>query len=370
MADTPETKKTNDAQDAIRAAARNAAQEATGATQRGAASVEESGRAGGEALRQSADAAASVGRRSGEAGEQAMRHFGSATGETVRRGTQAIADGQHRLAHDMAEQFEETARKIAGALQDTASNMHALMSVPGTAGGGWQDLQHGFGSLVEGVISTNLRATAELCRMASPAAIVELQQRFMREYLDTLMEGSVAFARASREAAEQTLRPLQERLERRQAQSNGNGQHHTGRVRDVMAREVRVANPDDTVQQVARLMREQETGVLPVGEGDRLIGMVTDRDLAVRLVAEGRDAARTKVREVMTPEVRYVFEDEDLDHVADDMAEQQVRRLPVVNRDKRLVGVVSLGDLAQNGKARFAGRALGGIAREGGQHAA
>ncbi len=112
-----------------------------------------------------------------------------------------------------------------------------------------------------------------------------------------------------------------------------------------MHRDVRIASPEDTVQQAARLMREEDTGVLPVGEGDRLVGMVTDRDVAVRLAAEGRDPARTKVREVMTPEVRYVFEDEDLGHVADNMAEQQIRRLPVMNRNKRLVGVVSLIDL-------------------------
>jgi CBS domain-containing protein len=80
----------------------------------------------------------------------------------------------------------------------------------------------------------------------------------------------------------------------------------------VMHREARLTNPDDTVQQVARLMREEDTGMLPVGEGDRLVGIVTDRDVALRLVADGRDPARTKVREVMTPEIRYVLEDEDL----------------------------------------------------------
>ena len=109
-------------------------------------------------------------------------------------------------------------------------------------------------------------------------------------------------------------------------------------------------------------------GVLPVGEGDRLVGMVTDRDVAVGVVAEGRDPAGTKVREIMTPEVRYVFEDEDLSHIADNMADQQVRRLPVVNRDKRLVGVLSLGDLAKTMGPQFAGRALAGISRQSRQH--
>ena len=96
--------------------------------------------------------------------------------------------------------------------------------------------------------------------------------------------------------------------------------------------------------------------------------MVPDRDVAVRLAAEGRDPARTKVRDVMTPEVHYVFEDEELEHVAENMAEQQVRRLPVMNREKRLVGVVSLGDIAAARHSPLAGRALSGIARQGGHH--
>jgi Mg/Co/Ni transporter MgtE len=97
--------------------------------------------------------------------------------------------------------------------------------------------------------------------------------------------------------------------------------------------------------------------------------MVTDRDVAVRLVAEGKAPARTKVREVMSPEVRYVFEDEGLEHVAENMAEQQLRRLPVVNREKRLVGILSLGDIASQERGReLAGRALGGVARESRQH--
>ena len=116
-------------------------------------------------------------------------------------------------------------------------------------------------------------------------------------------------------------------------------------------------------------MREEDTGVLPVGEGDRLIGMVTDRDVALRVAAEGKNPAQTKVREVMTPEVRYVFEDEDLGHVAENMAEQQLRRMPVVSRDKRLVGIVSLSDISRNGRPpHLAGEALRGITREGGMH--
>ena len=140
------------------------------------------------------------------------------------------------------------------------------------------------------------------------------------------------------------------------------------KVKDVMHRGVAWVGPETSIKQLAQMMRDEDIGSIPIGENDRLVGMVTDRDLAVRLLAEGRDPGRTKVREVMTPEVRYVFEDEDVSHVADNMAEQQVRRMPVVNRDKRLVGVVSVGDLAQGKDPQLAGRALQGASRKGGRH--
>ena len=139
------------------------------------------------------------------------------------------------------------------------------------------------------------------------------------------------------------------------------------KVKDAMTRNVRIANPDQTIRDAAKIMSEIDSGVLPVGENDRLVGMITDRDIAVRAVAEGR-GPDTAVREVMTPDVRYCFEDEDTDHVARNMADQQVRRLPVVNRDKRLVGILSLGDLAVSEGPRPAGEALSGISRPGGQH--
>ena len=102
------------------------------------------------------------------------------------------------------------------------------------------------------------------------------------------------------------------------------------KVGDAMTREVRVASPDQTVREVARTMAELDTGVLPVGENDRLVGMITDRDIAVRGVAEGK-GPDAPVREIMTPDVRYCFEDEDVRDVARTMAESQVRRLPVLN---------------------------------------
>lgn len=139
------------------------------------------------------------------------------------------------------------------------------------------------------------------------------------------------------------------------------------RVSEVMTRDVRVASPDDTIRQAASVMAEIDAGALPVGDQDRLVGMITDRDIAVRAVAQGK-GPDAKVRDVMTSDLKYCFEDEDIDHVATNMADIQVRRLPVVNRDKRLVGIVALGDIAMQGGSDKAGQAEVGIARPGGQH--
>jgi CBS domain-containing protein len=139
------------------------------------------------------------------------------------------------------------------------------------------------------------------------------------------------------------------------------------KVSDVMTRDVELVSPDDTTQTAARIMKDIGAGALPLGENDRLVGMITDRDIAVRAVAEGMAPDRTKARDVMTPEVRYVFEDEDVAGVAGKMGEWQVRRLPVLNRDKRLVGIVSLGDLAIGAQGRV-GEAVEGIVRPTGQH--
>ena len=116
-------------------------------------------------------------------------------------------------------------------------------------------------------------------------------------------------------------------------------------VSDCMTTDPRVCAPPATTPQAARTMTENDSGFRPVGENDRLVGMITDRDLAVRAIADGMDPD-TPVREVMTREVCYCFEDEDLDDVAVQMSDLQVRRLPVLNRQKRLVGVISLGDIS------------------------
>ena len=140
------------------------------------------------------------------------------------------------------------------------------------------------------------------------------------------------------------------------------------RVSEAMTREVRVANPKQSIRDVAKIMDEINAGSMPVGDNDRLVGMITDRDIAIRAVALGK-GPDTPVSEVMTSEqVLYCYEDEELDHVAKNMADEQVRRLPVVNREKRLVGIVSLGDIAQKEDKKTAGEAVRGVSKPGGQH--
>ena len=117
-------------------------------------------------------------------------------------------------------------------------------------------------------------------------------------------------------------------------------------VSQILTREVETIRPDTTVREAAQRMRSMDVGSLPVCDGRQLLGMVTDRDITIRITAEGRDPANTPVLEAMTPDVAYVFEDQDVQEAARIMQDRQIRRLPILDRDKRLVGIVSLGDLA------------------------
>ena len=140
------------------------------------------------------------------------------------------------------------------------------------------------------------------------------------------------------------------------------------KVSEVMTKDVKIADPNRTIQDAAKLMDKTDCGSLPVGEGDRLIGMITDRDIAIRAVAAGLPPS-TPIREVMSSDVKYCFEDEELDDVAGNMADIQMRRLPVLNKEKRIVGIVSIGDLARSDDAS-AGEALAEIAQPGNGRAA
>jgi CBS domain-containing protein len=130
-------------------------------------------------------------------------------------------------------------------------------------------------------------------------------------------------------------------------------------LKDVVTRDVEVVHSSATVEEAAEKMEALNVGPLPVCDGDRLVGMITDRDITVRATAAGADPKTASVRDVMTPDVVYCFEDQDVMEAARIMQEKQIRRLAVLNRDKRLVGIVSLGDLAvEMGDEKRAGDVL------------
>ncbi|CCV08282.1 putative inosine-5`-monophosphate dehydrogenase protein [Mesorhizobium metallidurans STM 2683] len=139
------------------------------------------------------------------------------------------------------------------------------------------------------------------------------------------------------------------------------------RISDCMTQNVRVANPDQTLRDAARTMASLDAGVLPVGENDRLVGMITDRDIAIRGIAKGK-GPDAKIRDVMSAEVKFCFDDQEVGEVLQNMGNLKLRRMPVISRDRRLVGIVSIGDLATNGEAASAGEALGDISQPGGDH--
>ena len=139
------------------------------------------------------------------------------------------------------------------------------------------------------------------------------------------------------------------------------------KVSEVMTRDVQTVRPDQPVQQAASFMLSADAGSIPVTDGDRLIGMITDRDITVRGVAKGY-GPDTPVRELMSNEIICAREDDDIEEVASKMGEAQIRRLPVIDRDERLCGIVSLGDLSREADDDCASEALEGVTQRGGQH--
>ena len=134
-------------------------------------------------------------------------------------------------------------------------------------------------------------------------------------------------------------------------------------LKDLMSRDVRVIDPEMSIGEAAIQMRDGDFGMLPVGEDDRMIGTISDRDIAIRAIAEGKDS-ETKVRDVMSDGIAWAYEDDSVDKAVKIMSERQVRRLPVVDRDKRLVGIVALGDFAVDvAQLRPAAEALSEISK-------
>jgi CBS domain-containing protein len=139
------------------------------------------------------------------------------------------------------------------------------------------------------------------------------------------------------------------------------------KVSDAMTSEVQLCTPGDTLKDAAQAMAALAVGLLPVTDNDRLVGMISDRDIAIRGIGMGR-GPEARVGDVMTAEIRYCYDDQNLDEVSAIMGDIQVRRLPVLNRDKRLVGIIALGDIALAQAGNGTGAALSGISRPGGQH--
>ena len=138
------------------------------------------------------------------------------------------------------------------------------------------------------------------------------------------------------------------------------------KVAEMMTRDVRTVRPDDTIISAAKLMAQCDCGALPVEEQDHLVGMITDRDIVVRALAQGKADAR--IADVMSKDIKYCFDDEEVDAVAHNMADIQMRRLPVVNRNKRLVGILSLGDIARTEQWQASASALHGISETSAAH--
>ncbi|HET9459866.1 MAG TPA: CBS domain-containing protein [Sphingomicrobium sp.] len=139
------------------------------------------------------------------------------------------------------------------------------------------------------------------------------------------------------------------------------------KVSEVMTRDVQTVRPDSTAQEAASFMLSEDAGSMPVSDGDRLIGMITDRDIAIRGVAKGH-GPDTPVRELMTDQVISIRADDDVEEAATKMSQAQVRRLPVIDENEKLCGIVSLGDLAREADDECAEEALEGVSQPGGEH--
>lgn len=136
-------------------------------------------------------------------------------------------------------------------------------------------------------------------------------------------------------------------------------------AKDIMTKKAEIIAPDTTLNQAAEMMKSQDIGFLPIGENDRLIGAITDRDIVIRGLAAGKDADNTTVRDIMTDEIRYCFEEDSLEKVTEIMSKSQIRRLAVLSAEKRIVGIISLGDVATKSQdANLTGKVTADVSEE------
>ena len=189
------------------------------AVQQGAQAVQNETNAAGETIRQGAGSMADAMRRDGHATANVIQHGADIESEAVRRSAEAFTESQREFMQRATQRFEEVSRKVVDAAQGNSEKVRTLMALPSAAQGGLQEMQQSMTSLVEGVLRTNLRATQELFQLANPSAYIELQQRFVHEYLDALTHGVATLVRATRRTADETLRPLERQIEERRLQA-------------------------------------------------------------------------------------------------------------------------------------------------------
>lgn len=337
-------------------------------------------REGGEAVRGGFAEAGRAVQRTGEQGAQAARGALESVGESTR---QVVETG--------ADQFERMAQTVARAARDAAENARLLTSLSATT---WRfgEVQQATAGFFERMARTNAQAMQAWIGQAGFGEVIALQQRLARDYLKAATQGSTEILRATERLAQEASYPLERQAQRfqQEGEDQGSGQGERGRgeargqggrrdqeghqggrqgpkVSEFMSTELRTLKPDDTIQQAARLMGQSDTGVVPVVEDGRVVGLLTDRDVAIRITAEARDPSKTPVREVMSKDIAFCCVDEEIDRVVELMETEQVRRMPVLDRHQNLVGIVSVGDVAER-SGDLAGRALGQIARESGRH--
>lgn len=333
----------------------------------------------GAAARTGAEAEAGALRETGQTVGRTMQETARATqrgidtgGQVVRRGIEDVGQSAQSLAEASADQFTRMGEMMADAARDAAESAHMMVTFSNFTNEGLRGMQEATSHLLQRVVQTNVRAMQELAQQTSFSEVASRQQHFIREYLQTMVQGSAELVRAAQELANEAVRPLEQQAraeeERRNRRRQPPQQQQSRKIADVMSRDVRTVKPDDTVQRAAQLMGSEDTGVLPVAEDGRVLGMITDRDIAVRLAGTAKDPGKTRVRDVMSQEVQYCLEDEDVQHIAEIMGGQQLRRLPVMDRRQNLVGIVSIGDLAERESSEMAGEVVAGVSRQTGQH--
>lgn len=168
-----------------------------------------------EAARQGMDANANLARQGVQAQVEAARHASEGAYETMRRSMQAAAEGQGRFLQDSFRVLEEMGRKLADMNNRTSEDLRRFFVLPQVAEGGLQDVQQGLTTLAEGVAQTNQRTAQALFRLTDPTAVVELQQRFVREHMDVLMQGTATLVRAACRTTEEAFRPLEDQVQQR-----------------------------------------------------------------------------------------------------------------------------------------------------------